>query len=131
MEALEGLFSRIYHQTQVPSQWLVSKTIPIFKNKGEKRDFENYRPIANLCAASKIFENLILKRILEIQESQNVDLTNSAQHGFKRKRSTSSLSLTLQTIFRVSNPQYSRTNGIIVTKFFLNSKNPKGLSQSN
>ena len=35
-----------------------------------------------------------MKRILEIQDNQNVDLTN----GFKRKRSTVSLLLTIQTI---------------------------------
>ena len=94
---LEGVDSNITKQ-QYQVSGLISKTIPIFKNKGDKKDIENYRPIANLCAASKVFEKLILKRILEIQESHNVDLTNSAQHGFKRKRSTASLSLTLQTL---------------------------------
>ena len=35
--------------------------VPIYK-KGNKKDIENYRPIANLCSTSKIFEKLILKR---------------------------------------------------------------------
>ena len=34
---------------------------------------------------------------MEIQENEDVDLTGSAQHGLK-KRSTTSLSLTIQTI---------------------------------
>ena len=72
--------------------------MPVFKNKGEKKDLENYRPISNLCLSSKIFEKLILKRILEIQDTQGVDLTNSSQHGFKKKHSTASLALTIQTI---------------------------------
>ena len=38
----EGLFSRIYTQVRVPDQWLVSKTIPVYKNKGDKKDVENY-----------------------------------------------------------------------------------------
>ena len=59
---------------------------------------ENYRPISNLCSSSKIFEKLILKRILEIQDDQNVDITGNSQHGFKKNRSTASLSLTIQTI---------------------------------
>ena len=35
----------------------------------------NYRPIANLCAASKIFEKWILQRIGDIEKEMNVDLT--------------------------------------------------------
>ena len=96
--SLVGLFERIYHQKAAPGQWLVSKTIPVFKNKGNKSDIKNYRPISNLCSSSKIFEKLILKRILEIQKASDVDLTNASQHGFKKKRSTTSLSLKIQTI---------------------------------
>ena len=40
--ALEGLFKWIYTQTELPAQWLVSKTIPIHKNKGERKDVEIY-----------------------------------------------------------------------------------------
>ena len=98
LESFVGLFSRIYNQTEVPAQWLISKTIPIYKSKGDKTDIENYRPISNLCSTSKIFEKLILKRILDIQTDQGVDLTGNSQHGFKKKRSTTSLSLTIQTI---------------------------------
>ena len=59
--AFNGLFGRIYEQVTVPSQWLVSKTIPVYKNKGDKKDIEKYRPISNLCSSSKIFEKLIIK----------------------------------------------------------------------
>ena len=45
VRSFEGLFERIYYQKTVPGQWLVSKTIPVFKNKGDKNDIENYRPI--------------------------------------------------------------------------------------
>jgi hypothetical protein len=79
-------------KVKIPEQWLVSKTIPIFKNKGQKKDIENYRPIANLCSSSKIFEKLILTRILQIGSEKQVDFTGKNQHGFKRKRSTSTLS---------------------------------------
>ena len=46
--------------------------------------WEIYKPITNLWTSSKIFEKLILKRILDIQEMENVDLTGSAQHGLKK-----------------------------------------------
>ena len=45
---MNKLMSLIYREKQIPEQWLVSKTIPIFKNKGQIKDLENYRPISNL-----------------------------------------------------------------------------------
>ena len=89
------LMRLIYYERKVPDQWLVAKTIPVFKNKGNSKDIENYRPIANLCSSSKVFEKLILKRILDIQEAANIDLTGEKQHGFKRNKSTSTLSVEL------------------------------------
>ena len=98
VEPLSVLFHKIYHEKTIPGQWLISKTIPVFKNKGEKKNIENYRPIANLCSTSKVFEKLILKRILEIQDQNECDLTGINQHGFKRGKSTSTLSLEIQNI---------------------------------
>jgi hypothetical protein len=74
------MFQLIYNLRQVPEQWLVAKTTPIYKNKGERQKVESYRPIANLCSTSKIFEKLILMRILDIQEQNEVDLTRQGQH---------------------------------------------------
>ncbi len=95
---LTAIFNKIYMQKSIPGQWRVAKTIPVYKNKGDKKDIESYRPIANLCSSSKIFEKLILKRILEIEVLNKVDLTGINQHGFKRGRSTSTLSSQLQSI---------------------------------
>ena len=92
------LFEKIYHEIVVPQQWLVFKTIPVFKNKVEKKNIESYRPIANLCSASKIFEKLILKRIMTIQSENDCDLMGLNQHGFKQKRSTSTIATELQSI---------------------------------
>ena len=74
-----------------------------FANKGDKNDLSNYRPIANLCCASKIFEKLILKRINEIQDEAGVDLTSEDQHGFKKKKGTSTLQLQVQSILARAN----------------------------
>ena len=105
---LSVLFNKIYTQKQLPEQWLVAKIIPIFK-KGIKRNIDNYRPIANLCSTTKVFENLILKRIMQIQTENNVDITRSNQHGFKKKKSTLTAGLELQSILAraVDNNQYA------------------------
>ena len=65
-----SLFKNIYATGLLPEQWKVSKVIPIFK-KGCKNKVENYRPIANLCSSSKIFEKLILKQIQYLENKIN------------------------------------------------------------
>ena len=74
LDPLTKLFKLIYNTKQIPQQWLVSKITPIFK-KGPKQNIENYRPMANLCSTSKIFERLILNRILEIEFENKTDIT--------------------------------------------------------
>ena len=75
----------------------IAKVKPLHK-KGDKSDMTNYRPISNLCSASKVFENLILKRLEQIGEENTIDLTGKEQHGFKKSRSTITAGLTLQTL---------------------------------
>jgi hypothetical protein len=72
------LFEIIYNLRQVPHEWKVSKTIPIYKNKGLPKNVESNRPNANLCLTSKIFEKLILKGILEILDQNDVAITRQA-----------------------------------------------------
>ena len=84
---MAGLFREIYHSCKIPDQWKIAKIIPTFK-KGSKVSIENYRPIANLCSASKVFEKLILKQIQYLETKNKLDLTGKQQHGFKRKKST-------------------------------------------
>jgi hypothetical protein len=45
----------------------------------------------------KFFEKLILKRIIEIQDKNLVNLTGANQHGFKHNKSTSALLAELQS----------------------------------
>ena len=81
----------------MPEQWKVSKIVPIFK-KGCKTKIENYRPIANLCSSSKIFEKLILKQIHYLESKNKLDLTGKRQHGFKKNKSTATAGRLLQSI---------------------------------
>ena len=94
---LTELFNKIYHKKSIPSQWKTAKVVPIHK-KGKKNEISNYRPISNLCSSSKIFEKLILGRIMEIQNQNKVDVTGKQQHGFKKNCSTASAGLLLQSI---------------------------------
>ena len=97
LKPLTQLFRKIYQTRQIPEQWLISKIIPIHK-KGQTKNVENYRPIANLCSCSKIFEKLILQRIRKLEFDNKIDLTGKSQHGFKPKHSTLTAGLKLQTL---------------------------------
>ena len=59
----------------------MAKIIPTFK-KGSKTEIENYRPIANLCSASKILEKLILKQIQYLESKNKLDPTGKQPHGY-------------------------------------------------
>ena len=101
MEALSKplikLFELVYREMKVPGQWLISKIIPVHK-KGDKKCVENYRPVANLCCISKIFEKLILKRINELEAINGIKVGGKQQHGFVRNKSTATAGLLLQSL---------------------------------
>ena len=97
LDPLSNLFEMIYCQKVIPGQWLVSKIIPVHK-KGNKSHIENYRPVANLCSVSKVFEKLILNRIYELEIINGINLTGKQQHGFKKNKSTLTAGLLLQSL---------------------------------
>ena len=71
LDPMTALFDNIYKTKTLPEQWKVAKIIHIFK-KGSKNKIENYRPIANLCGTSKIFEKLILKQIHYLESTNKL-----------------------------------------------------------
>jgi exonuclease III len=89
------LMNKIYEQEEIPEQWKMSRVIPLHK-KGPKSKIENYRPISNLCAVSKVFEKLMLQRILETADGDT--LFTPHQHGFRKGRSTVTAIAELQRI---------------------------------
>ena len=97
LDPMAALFSTIYTTGKLPEQWKVSKIVPAHK-KGSKTEIENYRPIANLCSGSKVFEKLILKQIHYLEQTNKLDLTGKRQHGFKKNKSTATAGALLQSI---------------------------------
>ena len=69
--------------------------VPIIKNKtGDTSDKNNYRPIALVTAASKLFESCIL----EILETYL--LAHDYKFGFKAKHSTDMCIFTVKTLIK-------------------------------
>ena len=57
------LFNIILKTGSVPEQWLIGKIKPIYKNKGNASDPENYRPITLLSCLGKLFTALLKRKI--------------------------------------------------------------------
>ena len=81
--------------TNMGAHFMKTAIVPIIKNKtGDTSDKNNYRPIALVTAASKLFEICIL----EILETYLI--THDHQFGFKAKHSTDMCIFTVKTLVK-------------------------------
>ena len=74
------IFRMSYDTSDVPRQWRAANVTAIYKNKGDRLDPSNYRPISLTSAVCKIFESLVTSVLTRHLASGN--LINPAQHGF-------------------------------------------------
>ena len=68
-----------------PDKLKIAKVIPIFK-KGDKSEISNYRPISLLSVFSKVFEKIVVKRIISFLSKYAIISDN--QFGFRPNHST-------------------------------------------
>uniref|UniRef100_H3AL42 Reverse transcriptase domain-containing protein n=1 Tax=Latimeria chalumnae TaxID=7897 RepID=H3AL42_LATCH len=78
---LTRLYRAIWEEGKMPNEWRESTLVPVFKKKGDVQDC-NYRGIALMSHAMKLWERIIEKRLRKlVQISEN-------QFGFCQERST-------------------------------------------
>ena len=110
---LSLLFSAFITHGYLSNMFMKTAIVPIIKNKtGDTSDKNNYRPIALVTAASKIFE-LCLSIILE-----HYLATHDQQFGFKRKHSTDLCIFTVKSVTKY----YTQENSPVFTCFLDASK---------
>jgi exonuclease III len=95
LKPIHKILNMIYEQNVIPEQWKTSRIIPLHK-KGSRRKIENYRPISNQCSLTKIFEKLMLQRILKVEDDAKSDFFGKRQHGFRKSKSTVTAAMNLQ-----------------------------------
>ena len=54
-----SLFNLILRSGAIPEQWSIAKIKPIYKNKGDRNDPDNYRPISLISCLGKLFTSLL------------------------------------------------------------------------
>lgn len=92
----ESLFNLILTTGHIPEQWTLGKIKPIYKNKGDASDPDNYRLITILSCLGKLFTALMSERLNTFVEES--DILNENQAGFRKNHSTSDHIFTLHAI---------------------------------
>ena len=80
------LFNRILRDGQIPESWTMGMIVPIYKNKGDKSDANNYRGITILSCLGKLFTSVINDRLTKFADESK--LINENQTGFRKSYST-------------------------------------------
>jgi hypothetical protein len=82
---LTTLFNECIKSSYIPSEWKCAVVTPLFKNKGDKSDPNNYRGISVLSPITKLFEKIIAKQISSFFENNNI--LSDGQLGCRHGRS--------------------------------------------
>lgn len=80
------MFNQVWREGKIPKEWRRAVICPIHK-KGDKKECGNYRGIALLVGASKIYEIILERRFRTAVE----DKIGEWQHGFRPGKSTTDL----------------------------------------
>ena len=91
LHSLHVLLCQYRQEGAVPQDMRDAKTITLFKNKGERSDCNNHRGISLLSVIGKVFEKVILIRLLKLAERVH----SESQCGFRAGRSTTDMVFSL------------------------------------
>ena len=64
----EKLFNLIFDCGIIPENWVIGKIKPIYKNKGDSSEHNNYRPITILSCSGKLFTSVLCNRLCTYSE---------------------------------------------------------------
>ncbi|XP_063436930.1 uncharacterized protein LOC134718363 [Mytilus trossulus] len=94
-----ALFNLIFRTGIVPVSWVIGTIKPFYKNKGNKFDPKNYRPITIVSCMGKLFTAILSNRLAKF--SDEVLLLNENQCGFRNGYSTCDCIFTLHSFFEI------------------------------
>ena len=87
-QRLHNLIKTIWIKENIPSEWLTSDIVTIYKKKGDRSDCSNSRGISLLPTASKVLAKIMLSRLTEHLTESTLPET---QCGFRKERSTTDM----------------------------------------
>ena len=105
---LTALFQHIFKNHIFPTEWAKSIIVPVYK-KGDINDCNNYRPISLTSLFSKMYTNILNRRLTSFVESKNILPVEQA--GFREKYSTVDH---IFTLYAMINKQFSMDRKLYV-----------------
>ena len=93
IEMLTTILNQAWKEAKIPADWKVGIIVPIFK-KGDKRECRNYRGITLLSTPSKVYEQILQKKLVR----QSDEVMEQSQSGFRKGRSINDHIFTLKQI---------------------------------
>ena len=97
------LFNKILDSGHLPQIWLEGSIIPIYKNKGERSDTSNYRPITILSCLGKLFTAVLNQRLTTFLDMN--DILDENQAGFRHGYACSDHIFTLHALIEILKKQ--------------------------
>ena len=88
---LAHLANSSFKEGVFPENGKIARVVPIYKNKGVKYDYGNYRPISLLPILSKILERLIYDKVFDFLV--RCDILFDSQYGFRKGHNTTHAAL--------------------------------------
>lgn len=80
------LFNVVLDSGIVPENWLIGIIKPIYKNKGDKSNPDNFRAITLISCRGKLFTSILNARLNEF--SNEFEVISKNQAGFRKSHST-------------------------------------------
>ena len=84
-EPLCILMNKTFEEQCIPAFWKQANVSALFKNKGERTDPSNYRPVSLTCIPCKLCEKTVREVLMKHMNDNN--LFSDCQYGFREKRS--------------------------------------------
>ena len=96
LHLLTQTFNVVLISGHIPNEWATGVIKPIYKNKGDINDPDNYRGITLLSCLGKLFTSVINERLTVFIDSNKI--MSEAQAGFRKGYSTTDQIFTLKCI---------------------------------
>ncbi len=80
------LFNKVLNCADIPEEWAIGLIIPLFKQKGDRYDCDNYRGITLLSCMGKLFTSILNERLYKFCEYNKI--LKEIQAGFRKGYST-------------------------------------------
>ena len=97
---LVKLFNRCFHLSYFPDKWKNAKVVPILKPDKNPAEASSYRPISLLSSISKLFEKIILNRMMLHINTNSIFADE--QFGFRHGHSTTHQLLRVTNLIRTN-----------------------------